>query len=64
MSLYPSVVIDEIFPGDVSLEKLKNELGSDYQIIQLEISRRYRDKHQKETIKALSNTLKILSSNI
>lgn len=41
-NLNPKIAIDKIFPGDNSLISLKNEIGNDYKIIQLEISRRFR----------------------
>ncbi|WP_457623861.1 hypothetical protein [Persephonella sp.] len=60
-NLQPVVVIDKLFPGDPSLEKLKKQIGGNYQIVQLEISRKFRDNYQKETIEVLKNVLKNLN---
>jgi len=60
LNLHPVVVIDKLFPGDPSLEKLKKQVSGSYQIIQLEISRRYRDTYRNETVQVLEKVLKNL----
>lgn len=48
------VVVDELYPGDPSLEKIRNHFGENFYIVQLELSKTFRTQYLEEIITALS----------